>query len=310
MKVLVAGSTGLVGTALTKVFKSYGYEIIGVNRKVLDLTDFQETTDFICNLRPDIVVDAAAFVGGIAANNSRPVEFLMQNLQIQNNLMAAAHKSNVNKFIFLASSCVYPKDAPQPIKEEYLLTGPLEETNSAYAIAKIAGIEMLNSYRKEFGLKWISLMPTNLYGPFDNFNLETSHVLPALLRKFLEAKKNGKEFVEVWGTGKPRREFLHVDDLASAVQVALEGYDSSLPLNVGTGKDISIYELAIKIAKIVGFHGEIKWNTGRPDGTPQKVLDISRISSLGWRPSITLDDGISSTLTWLEIAMETGGVRL
>lgn len=310
MKVLVAGSTGLVGTALTKVFKSYGYEVIGVNRKVLDLTDFQETTDFICNLRPEVVVDAAAFVGGIAANNSRPVEFLMQNLQIQNNLMAAAHKSNVNKFIFLGSSCVYPKYAPQPIKEEYLLTGPLEETNSAYAIAKIAGIEMINSYRKQFGLKWISLMPTNLYGPFDNFNLETSHVLPALLRKFLEAKKNGKEFVEVWGTGRPRREFLHVDDLASAVKVALEGYDSSLHLNVGTGKDISINELAIKIATIVGFHGEIKWNSGRPDGIPQKVLDISRISSLGWRPSITLDEGISSTLTWLENAMETGGVRL
>ena len=310
MKVLVAGSTGLVGTALTKVFKSYGYEVIGVNRKVLDLTDFQETTDFICNLRPDVVVDAAAFVGGIAANNSRPVEFLMQNIQIQNNLMAAAHKYNVNKFIFLASSCVYPKDAPLPIKEEYLLTGPLEETNSAYAIAKIAGIEMINSYRKQFGRKWISLMPTNLYGPFDNFNLETSHVLPALIRKFLEAKKNGKEFVEVWGTGRPRREFLHVDDLASAVKVALEGYDSSLHLNVGTGKDISINELAIKIAKIVGFHGEIKWNSGRPDGIPQKVLDISRISSLGWRPSITLDEGILSTLTWLENAMETGGVRL
>lgn len=310
MKVLVAGSTGLVGTALTKVFKSYGYEVMGVNRKVLDLTNFQETTDFICNLRPEVVVDAAAFVGGIAANNSRPVEFLMQNLQIQNNLMAAAHKSNVNKFIFLASSCVYPKDAPQPIKEEYLLTGPLEETNSAYAVAKIAGIEMINSYRKQFGLKWISLMPTNLYGPFDNFNLETSHVLPALLRKFLEAKKKGKEFVEVWGTGRPRREFLHVDDLASAVKVALEGYDSSLHLNVGTGKDISINELAIEIARIVGFHGEIKWNSRRPDGIPQKVLDISRISSLGWRPSITLDEGISSTLTWLENAMETGGVRL
>ena len=310
MKVLVAGSTGLVGTALTKVFRSYGYEVIGVNRKVLDLTNFQETTDFICSLRPEVVVDAAAFVGGIAANNSRPVEFLMQNLQIQNNLMAAAHKSNVNKFIFLASSCVYPKDTPQPIKEEYLLTGPLEETNSAYAIAKIAGIEMINSYRKEFGLKWITLMPSNLYGPFDNFNLETSHVIPALLRKFLEGKKHGKEFVEVWGTGRPRREFLHVDDLASAVMVALERYDSNLHLNVGTGKDMSINELAIKIACIVGFHGEIKWNTGRPDGTPQKVLDISRISSLGWRPSITLDDGISSTLTWLENAMETGAVRL
>ena len=310
MAVVIAGSTGLVGTALVKAFQSTGHKIVGINRKVLDLTDLQATSEFICEIQPEIIVDAAALVGGIAANNSRPVEFLTQNLLIQNNLMAAAHAAKVPKFVFLGSSCIYPKDSLQPIKEEYLLTGPLEETNSAYAVAKIAGIEMLNSYRKEFGVSWISLMPSNLYGPADNFNLQTSHVLPALLRKFLEAKERGDNFVEVWGTGKPRREFLHVDDLASAVLVALEHYDSSLHLNVGTGNDISIIELAKKIAGIVGFTGEIKWDPSRPDGTNQKVLDLTRISSLGWRPRITLDEGIASTLTWLKTAMETGGVRL
>ena len=310
MSVIIAGSTGLVGTALVKAFKDTGHEVLGINRKVLDLNDSKATKDFVNKHRPEIIVDAAALVGGIAANDSHPVEFLTQNLQIQNNLMAAAFEVGVPKFVFLGSSCIYPKNAPQPIKEEFLLTGPLEETNSAYAIAKIAGIEMLNSYRKEYGVKWISLMPTNLYGPSDNFNLETSHVLPALLRKFHEAIKRGENFVEVWGTGAPRREFLHVDDLANAVLIALEGYDSSLHLNVGTGSDISIKELAIKIAGIAGFTGEIKWNTSRPDGTPQKVLDISRISSLGWTPRITLDEGISSTLNWLRGEIEKGGVRL
>jgi GDP-L-fucose synthase len=310
MSVIIAGSTGLVGTALVKAFKETGHAVIGINRKVLDLNDLNATKNFVSKHKPEIIVDAAALVGGIAANHSRPVEFLTQNIQIQNNLMAAAFAVGVPKFVFLGSSCIYPKNAPQPIKEEYLLTGPLEETNSAYAIAKIAGIEMLNSYRKEYGVQWISLMPTNLYGPSDNFNLETSHVLPALLRKFHEAKKRGESFVEVWGTGTPRREFLHVDDLASAVLIALEGYDSSLHLNIGTGSDISIKELAIKIAGIAGFTGEIKWNTSRPDGTPQKVLDISRMSSLGWKPRITLDEGISSTLNWLQIEIEKGGVRL
>lgn len=310
MSALIAGSTGLVGTALVQAFIETGHEVLVVNRKVLDLCDLKAIKDFVNKHKPEIIVDAAALVGGIAANDSHPVEFLTQNLQIQNNLMAAAFEAEVPKFVFLGSSCIYPKNAPQPIKEEYLLTGPLEETNSAYAIAKIAGIEMLNSYRKEYGVKWISLMPTNLYGPSDNFNLETSHVLPALLRKFLEATKRGESFVEVWGTGTPRREFLHVDDLASAVLIALERYDSTLHLNIGTGSDISIKELATKIAGIVGFTGEIKWNTKRPDGTPQKALDISRISSLGWRPRITLDEGIASTLTWLKNAIETGGVRL
>ncbi len=310
MSVIIAGSTGLVGTALVKTFKQAGYEVLGINRKVLDLNDARATKDFVRKHKPEIIVDAAALVGGIAANNSHPVAFLTQNLQIQNNLMAAAFENGVQNFVFLGSSCIYPKNAPQPIKEEYLLSGPLEETNSAYAIAKIAGIEMLNSYRKEYGVKWISLMPTNLYGPSDNFNLETSHVLPALLRKFHEATIRRDDFVEVWGTGTPRREFLHVDDLANAVLIALQGYDSNLHLNVGTGSDITIKELAIKIRRIVGFTGEIKWNTSRPDGTPQKVLDISRISSLGWKPRITLDEGISSTLNWLKSEIEKGGVRL
>jgi len=310
MTVIIAGSTGLVGSALVRAFENTGQQVIGINRKVLDLTDLNATSEFISRIKPEIIVDAAALVGGIAANNSRPVEFLSQNLLIQNNLMSAAHFARVAKFVFLGSSCIYPKDSPQPIKEEYLLTGPLEETNSAYAIAKIAGIEMVNSYRKEFGAKWISIMPTNLYGPSDNFDLETSHVLPALLRKFLEAKQSGDEFVEVWGTGVPRREFLHVDDLASAVLIALESYDSSLHLNVGTGIDISINDLAVKIARIVGFSGDIKWDASRPDGTSQKVLDISRISSLGWKPRITLDQGISSTLDWFQNAKETGEVRL
>lgn len=310
MSVIIAGSTGLVGTALVKAFKEAGNEVIGINRKVLDLNDLKATNDFVRDHKPEIVIDAAAHVGGIAANNAHPVKFLTHNIQIQNNLMAAAFEAEVPKFIFLGSSCIYPKNAPQPIKEEYLLSGPLEETNSAYAIAKIAGIEMLNSYRKEYGVKWISLMPSNLYGPFDNFNLETSHVLPALIRKFYQAAKRGDGFVEVWGSGTPRREFLHVDDLASAVLIALEGYDSSLHLNVGTGRDISIKELAIKIAGITGFNGEIKWNTNQPDGTPQKVLDISRISSLGWKPRITLDEGISSTLSWFEGELVKGGVRL
>lgn len=310
MTVVIAGSTGLVGTALVKAFQDTGQIVIGINRKVLDLTDSKATTEFISRIQPEIIVDAAALVGGIAANNSHPVKFLTENLLIQNNLMAAAHVAKVPKFVFLGSSCIYPKDSPQPIKEEYFLTGPLEETNSAYAIAKIAGIEMVNSYRKEFGAKWISIMPTNLYGPSDNFNLETSHVLPALLRKFLEAKEYGEDFVEVWGTGAPRREFLHVDDLASAVILALKSYDSSLHLNVGTGFDISINDLAVKIAGIVGFSGEIKWDASRPDGISQKMLDISRISSFGWKPRITLDQGILSTLTWLQSAMQTGEVRL
>jgi GDP-L-fucose synthase len=224
--------------------------------------------------------------------------------------MQASFEANVEKFVFLGSSCIYPRDCAQPIKEEYLMTGPLEETNSAYAIAKIAGVEMINSYRKEYGLRWISLMPTNLYGPHDNFNLQDSHVLPALIRKFVEAQAAGFSEVTLWGSGSPLREFLHVDDLARAVLVASEKYDQSVHLNVGTGNDISIKELANLIATLAGFKGEISWDSSKPDGTPRKVLDVSRINSLGWKPTIRLEEGIQSTIKWFKSAVEKGEARL
>jgi GDP-L-fucose synthase len=223
--------------------------------------------------------------------------------------MSAAHEAKVDKFVFLGSSCIYPRDCDQPIREEYLLSGPLEQTNSAYAIAKIAGIELVNSYRKQFGYKWISLMPTNLYGPKDNYNLESSHVLPALIRRFVEAEQNDAREVVLWGDGSPLREFLHVDDLASAVFFATQEYDSDLHLNIGTGMEVTIMELARKIAMAVGFEGEIKWDLSKPTGTPRKVLDVSRITALGWSPSITLDDGIISTIKWYRDAVSRGEVR-
>jgi GDP-L-fucose synthase len=256
-----------------------------------------------------LIVDAAAKVGGIGANNSYPVEFLTDNLTIQGNLMSAAHKAGVPNFVFLGSSCIYPRDCAQPIKEEYLMTGPLEETNSAYAIAKIAGIELINSYRKEYGTRWISLMPTNLYGPNDNFDLTASHVLPALIRRFIEATESGAEKVTLWGSGSPLREFLHVDDLAQAVVVAFEKYDSSLHLNVGSGEDLTIKHLAEKVAEAAGFTGKIEWDSSKPDGTPRKVLDVSRIKALGWKPTITLDEGITSTIAWYKEANARGEVR-
>jgi GDP-L-fucose synthase len=232
------------------------------------------------------------------------VEFLADNLSIQRNLINAAHKAGVPNFVFLGSSCIYPRDCAQPIKEEYLMSGPLEETNSAYAIAKIAGIEMINSYRKEYGTRWISLMPTNLYGPRDNFDLTTSHVMPALIRRSIEAAESGAGKVTLWGSGMPRREFLHVDDLAQAVVVASEKYDSSLHLNVGSGED-----LAEKVAKAVGYTGRIEWDSSKPDGTPRKVLDVSRVKALGWKPTITLDEGIASTIAWYKEANARGEVR-
>lgn len=259
--------------------------------------------------QPDIVVDAAARVGGIGANNAKPVEFLLENLSIQNNLMSAAHKVGVEKFIFLGSSCIYPRDCAQPIKEEYLLTGHLEPTNSAYAIAKIAGIELINSYRKEFNADWISLLPTNLYGQNDNFALEGSHVLPALIRKFVDASTSNATHVTLWGTGKPLREFLHVEDVARAIVIAGEKYSDTLHLNIGSGEEISIKELAILIAELSGFEGEIVWDNSRPDGTPRKVLDSSRIRKLGWLPSISLREGIESTIGWYRKACANGSAR-
>ena len=309
MTVIVAGATGLAGSAIVKAFKSSGREVIGINRSVVDLMDAQATEAFIVQSKPSLIVDAAAMVGGIGANNAYPVEFLNDNLTIQGNLMHAAHKAKVPNFVFLGSSCIYPRDCAQPIKEEYLMTGPLEATNSAYAVAKIAGIEMLNSYRKEYGTKWISLMPTNLYGPKDNYDLANSHVLPAFIRRFVEAAESGAGTVTLWGTGAPLREFLHVDDLASAVVLTSEKYDSSMHLNVGSGEDLPIRELAEKVAHAAGFAGKIEWDASKPDGTPRKVLDVSRIKALGWKPTITLDEGIASTIAWYKEANARGEVR-
>jgi GDP-L-fucose synthase len=309
VKVAIAGSTGLVGSALTKIFTLAGYEVVGINHSVLDLLDLEMTKEFIKGTKPHLIVDAAAKVGGIGANNTFPVEFLSDNLRIQSNLMEAAHVAKVEKFVFLGSSCIYPRNSPQPIKEEYLMTGALETTNSAYAIAKIAGIELINSYRKEYGAKWISLMPTNLYGPKDNFNLQGSHVMPALIRRFVEAKENRSTKVILWGSGSPKREFLHVDDLAQAVLMTSQNYDSPMHLNIGTGNDLTIKDLAGKVAAAAGFTGEIEWDTSKPDGTPQKVLDVSKIKALKWAPTITLEDGIASTIAWYKEASARGEVR-
>ena len=298
MKTLVAGSTGLVGSAIVRALKESGQEVIEVSSKIVDLTNREATFNFLQEKKPDLVIDAAAKVGGIGANNSLPVDFLSVNLQIQTNLMDAAHAAQVEKFIFLGSSCIYPRQSPQPIKEEYLLTGPLESTNSAYALAKIAGIELIKSYRKQYGYKWISLMPTNLYGPNDNFDLESSHVLPALINRFVTAVDSGMDKVTLWGSGQVLREFLHVDDLAQAVITAGKKYDGDSHLNIGSGKDLTIQALAELISKQAGFNGKINWDRDKPDGTPRKVLDISRIRSLGWEPKISLNDGITQTIDW------------
>lgn len=309
VKIVVAGGTGLAGSSIARAFESKGDHVIRINRSVVDLLDANSTEKFIFEVKPAMIVDAAAKVGGIGANNSYPVEFLSDNITIQGNLMRAAHKAHVASFVFLGSSCIYPRDCAQPIKEEYLMTGPLEATNSAYAIAKIAGIEMVNSYRKEYGTKWISLMPTNLYGPRDNFDLASSHVLPAFIRRFVDAAESKADKVTLWGSGAPLREFLHVDDLAKAVVLASDEYDSNLHLNVGTGEDISIKELAQKVADAAGYIGEIEWDSSKPDGTLRKVLDVSRIKELGWRPTITLDEGIASTIAWYKDASARGEVR-
>ncbi len=300
MKILVAGSTGLVGSAILDKFKKDGHNVVGINSKVVDLLDREATFSYLKDLRPDVIVDAAAKVGGIGANNKYPVEFLSENLRIQNNLMDAAHEAKVERFIFLGSSCIYPKNAQQPIKEEYLLTGPLEETNSAYAIAKIAGIEAIKSFRRQYGYKWISLMPTNMYGPGDNFDQETGHVLPALINKFVTAKESGIPSVTLWGTGSPKREFLFSSDLADAVSIALEKYDDDLHLNVGTGEDLTIKELADLISREVGYRGEIIWDHTKPDGTLRKVLDVSRMNNLGWKPKVELKDGIRKTIEYFK----------
>ena len=298
MTILVAGVTGLAGSAIVRELTRIGRPVVGISSKDVDLLDRNATFNYLNKLKPNVVIDAAAKVGGISANNNYPVEFLSENIRIQTNLIDAAHSAKVEKFVFLASSCVYPKNCPQPIKEEYVLTGALESTNSAYAIAKLAGIELIKAYRKEFGHRWISVLPTNLYGPNDNFDLESSHVFPALLRKFIEAKKSNATSVKLWGTGKPKREFLHVDDLAKAIIVCLDNYDADQQINIGTGIDLTIAELAEKIAINAGFSGNINWDVAREDGTPQKVLDIQKITNLGWKPTINLDQGIKLTVEW------------
>ena len=302
MTIVVAGGTGLAGSAIVRAYQATGAEVVAINRKVVNLLDRDATTSFLNSVKPSLVVDAAAKVGGIGANNAYPVEFLSDNVRIQSNLMEAAHAADVAKFIFLGSSCIYPRNCPQPIKEEYLLTGPLEETNSAYAIAKIAGIELIKSFRKEYGRTWISLMPTNLYGPRDNFELQGSHVLPAFIRRFVEAAQNNVATETLWGTGSPKREFLHVDDLALAVVHLGNTYDAKEHLNIGTGEDLTIKELAQLVAQLAGFTGEIAWDTTKPDGTPRKVLDVSKAKSLGWAPQISLRDGIASTIAWYKDA--------
>jgi GDP-L-fucose synthase len=310
MKIVVAGSSGLVGAAVCDSFQKSGHEVIGINRSVVNLLNQNDTIDYFNDLNPEIVIDAAAKVGGIKANNLSPIEFLVDNIQIQQNLMRASHLAKVKKFVFLGSSCIYPRDCQQPIIEEYLMTGPLEATNSAYAIAKISGIELVNAYRRQYGYTWISLMPTNLYGPGDNFELGRSHVLPALIRRFSEAVESDTKSVTLWGDGSPLREFLHVEDLAAAIVVATEKYDKGLHLNIGSGDEISIKHLALKIAAMTGYLGDIKWDPNMPNGTPRKLLNSDRIKSLGWTPQIRLEDGISSTIEWYKEASTNGKVRL
>ena len=298
-KIFVAGHHGLAGSAIVRKLSAEGFtNLLTRSRTEVDLANARAVEDFFRAERPGVVVMAAAKAGGIKANNDQPVEFLLENLQIQNNVIPAAHKHGVRKLLFLGSSCIYPKFAPQPIAEDALLGGPLEPTNEAYAIAKIAGIELCQSYAREYGANFISAMPTNLYGPNDNFDLITSHVLAALLQKAHEAKISGAREIVVWGSGKPRREFLHADDLAAACVFLLQKYDDPEIINVGTGEDVSIRELAELICEIVGFEGELAWDVNKPDGTPRKLLDISKIRRLGWSPSISLREGIARTYEW------------
>ncbi|MBN2804929.1 MAG: GDP-L-fucose synthase [Deltaproteobacteria bacterium] len=301
-KIYVAGSNGLVGSNIVKKLESAGYNnIIKSDVSDFDLTDAVATLEFFINNRPDYVFLAAAKVGGISANDTYPADFIRINLQIQINVIDAAYKTDVKKLLFLGSSCIYPKLAPQPIKEEYLLTGSLETTNDSYAIAKIAGINMIDSYNRQYGTKFISAMPTNLYGPGDNFDLKTSHVLPAMLRKFHEAKIEGKKNVTLWGSGTPKREFLFVEDLADALVFLMNNYKAAprdVYLNVGVGEDVSIKELAHIIKDITGFEGEIEWDLSMPDGTPRKLLDVSRLNNIGWKAQTSLEDGIKKTYNW------------
>jgi len=298
-RIFIAGHRGLVGSACVRVFQAAGYgNLVTRSRAELDLRDTRAVEAFYAAERPEVVVVAAAKVGGILANSTRPVDFLLHNLEIQNNLIRGAHEHGVRKLLFLGSSCIYPKLAPQPIREASLLTGPLEPTNEAYAIAKIAGIRLCQAYAQQNGAKFLSAMPTNLYGIGDNFDLQTSHVLPALIRRFHEAGERGDASVTLWGSGSPRREFLFADDLAEACLFLLQKYESPEIVNIGCGEDLTIRELAEQIARLTGFTGEVRWDTAKPDGTPRKLLDVSRLAALGWKPRIPLAEGLRKTYDW------------
>lgn len=300
-KIYVAGSNGMVGSAIVRALKAKGYiNLVVKSSKELDLKNQQAVRDFFSQEQPEYVFLAAAKVGGIHANNTYPATFIYDNIMIQSNVIQAAYDFNVKKLLFLGSSCIYPKFAPQPIKEEYLLTGSLEPTNEAYAIAKIAGLKMCQFYKQQYGCNFISAMPTNLFGINDNFNLENSHVLPALLRKFIEAKQNNKQEVTIWGSGTPMREFLFVDDLAEACLFLMENYNGIETVNIGTGEDVSIKELAETIMKIVGFEGSLIFDASKPDGAPRKLLDVSKINNLGWKHQTNLEEGIQKTLNWIQ----------
>lgn len=298
-RIFIAGHGGLVGSALWRHFTDRGFRnLIGRRSSELDLRDARSVSEFFTHTRPDVVIDAAATVGGILANANRPANFYSDNVRIQVNLFDSAVASGVQRLLFLGSSCIYPKHAAQPISEDALMTGPLESTNEAYAMAKLAGIGHIGAIRRQFGLPYICIMATNLYGPGDNFSPTDGHVLPAMIRRFHDAANSGADAVTCWGTGKPRREFLHVDDFARACHVLLDNYDGDLPVNAGTGADMSIADLARLVADVVGFAGQIRWDTGKPDGTPRKLLDVRLVTELGWTPSISLRDGIRSTYEW------------
>ncbi|WP_209975905.1 GDP-L-fucose synthase [Paenibacillus eucommiae] len=298
-KIYVAGHRGLVGSAIYRKLQEEGFDNLVVRTSgELDLRDDEQVNDFFAEQRIEYVFLAAAKVGGIMANREHPVEFLRDNLCIQNNVIDAAYQTGVKKLLFLGSTCIYPKLAPQPLKEEYLLTGELEPTNEPYAVAKIAGIKLCQAYNRQYGTRFISVMPTNLYGRNDNYDLQHSHVLPALLRKFHEAKEQGLPFVEIWGSGEPRREFLYVDDLANACLFLMEHYESSEIINIGLGEDIAIHELADRIRQVVGYEGAIRYDASKPDGTPRKLVDVSKINGLGWKAVTSLDEGLQQTYTW------------
>src|SRR5690554_3230334 len=304
-RIYVAGHRGLVGSALVRRLEQEGAsDVLTRTRAELDLTDARAVDAFFADERPRYVFLAAAKVGGIHANRSLPADFIGENLRIQCNVLEAAQRYGVDKLLFLGSSCIYPKHAPQPLREEYLLTGPLEPTNEAYAIAKILGIKTVEAYRRQHGVRWISAMPTNLYGPNDNFDLETGHVLPALIRRFHEARESGAPSVTLWGTGTPRREFLHVDDLADALFFLMQNYDGDAFVNVGVGEDVTIRDLAELVRRIVGYAGTIEFDASKPDGTPRKLMDVSRLTALGWRARIRLEEGVRATYEWYRGSIE------